>query len=1200
MTEPARAPLQGRTLIEASAGTGKTHTITTLVLRLLLEHELDVRKVLVLTYTRAATAELRERIRRRIGDLLQAFERGVTPSDDADLAWLYESRAATRAADAARLGQALREFDEAPIFTIHGFCQRVLAESAMESRTAFDAELVDDVSALVDEVALDLWERATWNQDVCDLRVMKETGLSWLPVRNVIAYAVRDHEMPIVPERPPSSMVPDASAIEPARQKAWAIWRDARAEVIELLSDVPAINQGSMKLDSLRGPYARKMDRLVNAVPLREDVARFTREKIVKIARKGYAPKQHPFFDACSELYAAQEAHAEACRRIVLAQRIRMVHEAREVLAQRKASRGVQGFDDLLEGLAAALQRPEGPALAARIATRYPALLVDEFQDTDPKQYRIFSTLFAAGLKALLLIGDPKQAIYAFRGADVFAYAQAASAVEHRRTLRTNYRSDPALVSALNTLFTRARDPFRMPEIGYEPVTPRPSAAERLTGDAGAALQLLFVGRDQANLDPNAEKPTSIPGAWVTREVPRIVAREIVALLQSGARLDGERVQPRDLAVLCRTNLQGRAVQAALADAGVPAALDGDSSVFQSETADELSRVLAALAAPGDLRLLRAALATALLGFDAERLLELERDEGLLSSWVQRMGRANQLWLERGFVQAVHELLLSAGVHARLLGRRDGQRRLTDALHVIELLHIAATREHLGPLALVRRLEDLRTATKLPSSLAAESAQLRLESDEHAVRVTTVHRSKGLEYPIVFLPYLWTGGFEPPSTYVRFHDEADAHRIKLDIGSDALEEHREAFEREEDAEAVRLAYVALTRARHRCYVVYGRFATAPKSAIGGLLRGTHDAPSDKEKKAPDSVIIAPLRALSDASGGTIGLRDALPAGANARWHGDDGSAHTLKARVLQRALDPRERLTSFSRIAKEVPHAQPETLDEGSDRDARVEPALPQPAVALDKVVLADFPAGPSAGTLIHGVYERIDFRRTDPSELPAHVAAALASAQLDAALAPQLERGIADSLATPLDASDPSFTLSSVAPRDRVVELEFMLELHKSSRFSPATIASALERHSAPTASPSYPARVRELQESAAHGFLRGFIDLVFRRGERFYVVDYKSNHLGASAEAYAPSRLVHAMEEHHYFLQAHLYTLALHRYLSARLPGYDYERNLGGYYYLFVRGMAPAHPAGTGVLFERPARALVEDLSRLLGGTS
>lgn len=1191
LLDPARVPLAGLSLIEASAGTGKTHTITTLVLRLLLEQAIDVRGVLVLTYTKAATAELRERIRGRIAELLFAIEADVAPKDDAALHALWEERRGERAQDRMRLARALRDFDEAAIFTIHGFCQRVLGERALESKTAFDVELVEDMAPLIEEVAVDLWERATWQRAPAVLRALRNQGLKIDEVRRLVSLAVHEPSLGIVPPLGERPSEPDASVFEAEHRAAVELWERERDSVIAAMTRPETIKQNTHRVEWVRDSHVPALDSLKDGVNGQNIaiVRKYTAAAIENATKKGARTPRNPFFDACTQLaaaYAPFEAMAEGLARYELGA---MARDAREQIARRKRERGVQGFEDLLSSFSDALEAKSGDRLAQQIATRYPALLVDEFQDTDPVQYAIFRRLQAGGVKTMLLIGDPKQAIYGFRGADVFAYMQAARDAEDRvLRLGTNYRSDPGLVRAVNALFAPT-GAFAIEGLTYEAVEPKPHAREQLDAP-GAALDVLFVSRKGQPLGANDRQLGM--HASVVDTVPAMVASDIVRFLSSGARIDGKAVVPEDIAVLCRTNRQGQLIQEALSERGVPVALDGDSSVFRSDTADELCRVLAALASPSDLRAVKSALATALLGWTAEALLALEEDDAQLAIWLGHIMRAHVRWLESGFVQAVHGFFADARVHERLLARRDGQRRLTDALHVVELLHVEASRERLGPLSLVRRLEGLCLDLDMPSTLAAESAQLRLESDEHAVRVTTVHRSKGLQYPIVYCPYLWHAWSPRAETAVRFHD--DERNALIDVMGPDFEAHKARADEEDSAEALRLTYVALTRAKHRCSIVWGGFSSRPERTAIGRLLGVGDGSDDG--------LVSALNGWRERSSGAIGWRPLALADAVTYRRADEGEAR-VSARKLERVLPLGERLTSFSRIAKHAPRDNAELIAEGLDRDAvpaeeaQLAQATRDPSVP--RVTLADFPAGPSAGTLVHSIFEQIDFRRSDPDELPRHTRLALAQGQLDvAAYAEPLARGIVETLETPLALGDAPFALADLERKARVDELEFMLELEPGSAFSSASIAAALARHGAPLHAPEYPDRVRALGQGAVSGFLRGFIDLVFRHGERFYVIDYKSNHLGDTAVDYAQPALRAAMIDHHYYLQAYLYTLALHRYLSARLAGYDYDKHVGGYAYLFLRGMAKAHAAGTGVLAERPPRALIEELSGLLTG--
>jgi exodeoxyribonuclease V beta subunit len=1201
--DPIAVPLAGTTLIEASAGTGKTYTIATLFLRLLLERRLQVSEILVVTYTRAATAELRDRIRRRLTEALAAIDAGECEHDPT-LARLIATRRSTGELDADRrwLLRAVRDFDEAAISTIHGFCQRTLTEHAFESRTPFELELVEQQTPLLREVAQDYFAQVAYGAAPELVEALADGRASAGDLERLATQAVRDPRMPVLPDAVLEPTLP-TEEFYAARDRSAALWVSEREAILAELCAPDRLTKTSYPALKIVAKWAPELDALATATPLRlpQCVAKLTTESLRGGTLKKKTPPEHPFFDALTELHAASAALCRALDQRVIALRRRLVDYARARTTQRRRELSVQSFDDLLHQLSLALEREDGEALARRITERHPAALIDEFQDTDPVQYGIFQRLYEQHGGSLFLIGDPKQAIYGFRGADIFAYIQAArQSGQAAYTLDMSFRSDPRLLQATNTLFARARRPFLFPEIQFEPLRPEPAAHDHMALDA-PALQILFVPR-------NARTSTKdvINKGWGNDELPQLIAYEVVQLLRSGATIDGEPVRPRHLAVLCRTNAQARSTQAELTKLRVPTVLDGDSSVFDTEMADELSRVLWAVAQPADGRKRNAALCSSILGVDGESLHRMRTDETGLELWLERFTRFNQIWHERGFFQMLHPLLDEANVQQKLLARVDGERRLTDLLHLGELLQQAAVQQQLGPLALLQWLARMREGPRV--ELAAESAQLRLEHDEHALKLTTVHRSKGLEYPIVLCPFLWAAG-PGESKDVRFHDPEDGERIKLDLGSEQHTEHQRLAEREAFAESLRILYVALTRAKHRCYVVLGRFYKSGLSPLGYLVhqgQAAQPSPEDVEARLcelDDASLRADLRALCDASHGAIGVRD-IAFAASPRYDAVDSHEGDLAARTATRVLQHWPRMSSFSRLTADQSAPLSAPAEQGLDLD-EIAPAIDELAQLGDtvksqaKVLLHDFPAGPRPGSLIHSIYEHIDFRRSDPDELRAQVERLLALYGLDPQRhAETLLLAIDHTLKTALDAADPPLMLARIAREQRLDELEFTLSTPAAgSTLSASRLASVLERHRAPANAPDYPERLRALRMVPPTGFLKGFIDLVFRDGERFFIVDYKSNWLGSSPLDYQPSRLVHAMREHHYFLQYHLYGVALHRHLRLRLPGYDYERHFGGVYYLFVRGMSPEHRRGTGVFFDRPELALIEALAHALG---
>jgi exodeoxyribonuclease V beta subunit len=1195
--------LAGTTLIEASAGTGKTYTITTLVLRLLVEDRLRIGQILVVTFTQAAAAELRDRIRRRLLDAIWAIDVGGGGHDPVLAAWLSARRAAGRlATDRAWLQQAVSDFDEAPICTIHAFCQRVLTEHAFESRTAFEVQLVEQQLPLLEEIAYDYWGSIAYQAEPDLVRCLrKQTSPDKLLA--LTHKALRDPAMPVLPDAPSVGPILRAP-FDAARARAASIWETDRREILAQLCVPERLKQNTHPIQAIQTRWAEELDRLGGALPLElpSCAVKLTVASLQKATRKQQPPPTHAFFDAMTELEAENRALSAARSDQVLALRRELCDYARAEVSSRREQLGVLSFDDLLFQLQAALRGPSGEMLGKRLVTRYPAALIDEFQDTDPVQYDVFRRLYAEDSSRLFLIGDPKQAIYGFRGADIFAYMQAARGAARAYTLDVNHRSDPALVQAVNSLFSRVPLPFVFPEIRFDPVRARPEAFAQIDPD-GPALSLLFVPRTLAS---ESEGKKGMSKGWADQHLPRLCAFEIAALLQTAGTVADMPLQPHHIAVLCRTNEQARRTARELARLGVPTVLDGDSSVFDTEMAGDLAHVLSAISRPSDPRKLGVALQSSILGVSGETLHLMQTEDAELELWLDRLTRWNLTWHERGFIQMWHQLLEEGNVRARLLSRRDGERRLTDLLHLAELLHEAAVQQHLGPLSLLRWFTQMRGDPKARRELCADSAQLRLEHDEHALKLTTIHRSKGLEYPIVFCPFSWADGLDSADD-VCFHDRDDNDRLKLDIGSPERDRHAELARREALAENLRLLYVALTRARHRCYVVWGRFNRCGRSPLGWLLHPIAGDPGPAAEAIEehldtlsDAGMIGELAPLVAASEGTIGLREIAseePAAyvATERFEGE------LAARTAERVLLQAARMSSFSRLIAARGHELAPEPDERFESDA--DDAVPDSTVPVQTpgrpLVLADFPSGSSSGSLIHGVFERIDFQRADRAELDREVAHSLRAYGMDEKRhGPALAQAIDETLRTPLGDGDPPLTLSQLGWRQRRAELEFTLSTGQQNGGSLASaLARAFERHLAPAGAPSYAGRLRTLGQMPRAAYLKGFIDLVFQHRGRFYIVDYKSNRLGDAVADYRASRLGLAMHEHDYFLQYHLYALALDRHLRLRVPDYSYDRCFGGIYYLFVRGMSPEHPGGTGVFFDRPSHALLQDLGSALG---
>jgi exodeoxyribonuclease V beta subunit len=1208
-----RAPLVGVTLIEASAGTGKTHTIASLFLRLLLETDLTLSEILVVTYTRAATAELRLRIRARLGQALEAFEGVSVAGDDPVLECLLE-RAREKAQTAgcrARLVDALRSFDEAAIFTIHGFCQRVLKRHAFESSMAFESELREDQSLLVEEVVCDFWADRLSVASQQFVAALASNDVTIDSLAKLVKRAASSPDLLVIPVAHPEPIEQLERAYAEAGVIVAELWAQHATEIERLLAR-PGLNGTIYGPGKMRDMFSDVLPRAASftASDLTERIKYLTPAGMK--CNKDYVAPKHAFFDACGYWWAACCSLRAALQQHVIAFQHDLLAFARRELARRSDEAGSLGFDDLLLRLSAALDGAAGDELIRSVRTTHKAALIDEFQDTDPVQCDVFRRIYAARLPgqapgSLFLIGDPKQAIYAFRGADVFAYIAAArSAVDRAYTLSTNYRSDPSVVRGIDSLFARAHAPFLFPEISYRPVTAAPDARDRLQG-AGAAFEILFTagGDDKPLTRGDAE-------ALVTKQL----AAEIAGLLASGARLDGAELEPRQIAVLCRTNLQAEAVQNALREVGIPAVLDGDASVFDSSMAEELARWLWAMVEPGDGARVRAALATAGIGVSADELLALEHDERAWDTWVGHFHALQELWHTRGCMRALHALFDDLGVAPRLLALLDGERRYTDLMHLAELVHAEALHTRKGPRALLDWYRRMRAGEAQRVGMALQDLQIRLESDARAITLTTIHKSKGLQFPIVYCPFVWDGTLlrKAERNSPQFHDRAHGDRLTLVLCRDESDSAQlEAAEDEALAENLRLLYVALTRAKHRLSVVWGRLGKFESSALAYLLHQPAAAGVDslrkrtaeRVKNLTQAELRADLARLTAAAEGAIAIRTLAQTEQVVQYAPRGEHPLALAARTVSRRAVDTLQISSFSRLVANDRAGLPGPEPVGLDRDELSDgPAIDHlDGAAPNRVPLAEFPAGASFGHLIHAIYETLDFQVAAPQALYAGVQTALQDYGAPAAWKEPLAAAVFDTLRTPLAATGLGLPeLASVGLGQRLCELEFLfpvagaahseqLGLLSAERLGQALLAHARDAHER-----DYASRLARLRFVPFAGFLRGFMDLVVEHAGRFYVLDYKSNHLGSIALDYQADRLGTVMRRHHYVLQYLIYTLALHRYLTLRLPGYRYADHFGGVYYLFVRGMHPEHAPGTGVFFDRPEHGLIERLSSLL----
>ncbi|WP_421187183.1 exodeoxyribonuclease V subunit beta [Aeromonas enteropelogenes] len=1174
-----RFPLHGERLIEASAGTGKTYTIAGLYLRLLLGHgplieegedagqpsaherPLSVTEILVVTFTEAATAELRGRIRGRIHEARLAFMRGQ--STDALLAQLLEEVEDHELA-ARRLLAAERQMDEAAVFTIHGFCQRMLKQNAFESGALFETEFLTDDSQLRLQAVSDYWRaefypvdktlasavRALWPSPAALLREMN----GWLDNSEL--------EM-----RPPAGDETLAARHQVAMSRIAAVKEAWLAQVDEIRRQTDGhISRYTGK--NYEGWLAKIADWAQDetsgyAIP--KELERFGQTVLEANLKKGGDVPTLPLFSEIDALLASRPG----IRDLIL-QRAAVVVRSRMQASKRQAHQ--LSFDDLLKDLDGALGSSLGERLCERIRATYRVAMIDEFQDTDPQQYRIFHRLYGGHQDtALLMIGDPKQAIYGFRGADIFTYIQARRNVSAHYTLGRNWRSSGALVAAVNGLFERAKDPFIYEaDIPFLPVEAQgKSKALLLEGETAPVLHCWqLTGQPIFNRGDYQSKMARATAAEIHRLLT--LAREGKALIGS------EPVKAGDIAVLVRTGAEGKLVQQELARLAIASVyLSNRESVLEQVEAREILLILHACQNPSEERSLRAALATGLFDLDAKALDELASDERAWESAVQEFMEYRKVWHRRGVLAMLRALLHRRNLASSLLASPYGERRLTNFLHLGELLQQVSS-ELDGEYALLRWLGE---AVNRQSDQDAEQI-LRLESERKLVQIVTIHKSKGLEYPLVFLPFICSHR----SADTPLYHEADAAGNRTILDLTGAEDSLAEADKERLAEDLRLLYVALTRGVYATWLGLAPVRSGNgksektdlhQTAIGYLLQ--------KGEEGDAATLATALSALAqDLPGVVVGepsLTRPAPLPAEEEQLGEP------QVRRFGGTLERDWWISSYSGLAAQGHgHSKGVLANPGFDDEVATEAA----ALAAEEPVQAPqpsiftFPKGARPGTLLHSLFETIDFQSAGGEPLAQHIATLLAQEGFDESWAQVLQQQVEAVLDTPLETGfGEPVRLRDLTPERKQVELEFFLPM---GRVTAPALTALCQQHD-PLSRGNKP-----LSFATVQGMLKGFIDLVFEWQGRWYLLDYKSNHLGMSPADYSRPALEQAMVEHRYDLQYQLYSLALHRLLALRLPGYDFDQHFGGVFYLFLRGM----PQG-GIFHTRPTRELVLELDRL-----
>ncbi|MDN5842180.1 MAG: exodeoxyribonuclease V subunit beta [Alcaligenaceae bacterium] len=1203
--DPLDFPMAGSQLIEASAGTGKTWTIAALYLRLILGHgtpPVTARlpsEILVLTFTEAASQELRARIRDRLAEAARFFAAAEDVDSGPD-PFLGDLRAAYEPAAwpacARRLDLAAQSMDEAAISTIHAWCARMLQEHAFDSGSLFTQNLEPDLEALEQEAVWDYWRTFCAVLDLDDATLLR----SWWKGPSALVGTLRA-ALTRSPDPEPGAVGP-AVLMAQAREQAREILQDLKAswrEWVVQLSDFLDSQNTSSKIrahdqrrwlaalrDWIEDPDAQTLD-------LKTGWDRLSVEGIQE-AWKGDGPAPYdPVLERVTELRTALDNLPDGYPEVWAHALSWCAQRLRQSLAQR----ALMGFDGLLMHLDRALQGSDGERLARVLRAQYPVAMIDEFQDTDPIQYHIFDQIYQIASNrqdlCLVLIGDPKQSIYGFRGADIHAYLRARAACATRlHTLARNFRSAANMVEAVNACFGRAESGqaegaflsagAEADRVPFFPVAAQGRDTEWVMDDTPQAA--LSIHEVQAGDDDD-----ELTVSQYEQGAAQWCAAQIVHLLNLGAqgragfrgKAEFQPARPADIAVLVNSRKEAGVLRAALASRRVRSVyLSERESVYGSAEAGELGYWLAACAQPTDGRALRAALAGPAMGMSWADIEHINTDEQAWEALVLRFHAYKEYWRSRGVLPMLRRLLNDFGIPTRLLGADgQGERALTNILHVAELLQRASAGIE-GEQGLMRYLDEQRQDAASGAAGSGDARQVRLESDADLVRVVTVHKSKGLEYPLVFLPF--ASKARPTSArdvpLVLSDEHGDRVRVFNPTGEQVAQADVQRL-----AEDIRKLYVALTRARHAVWMAVGDVKNNSQfSATAYVLGGTDGVMQTVQDLAAAHQSICVSESTNNegevfhSQAPDVQLGAARVPVRSARDHWWISSYSALKMDETDRAwaADTAAEDVFIEERGQEVPSADG---DEGQD--------------ALPGQSLHDFPKGSEAGTFLHGLLEwaaGVGFAqiKDHPEVLRDMVARRCAVRGWEQWIDLLCEwlPGYVGARLVPDEAVSPALSLASVP--EYLAEMEFWLP---ADGVAVEQLDALVRRHTFDGA-----ARPR-LGGAPLRGMFKGFIDLALCHGGRYYIVDYKSNWLGQGAASYTPEAMRDAMLGARYDMQYVLYVLALHRQLKARLDGYDYARHMGGAMYFFLRGLdAP----GQGVFADRPSYELIESLDRLFAG--
>ena len=1244
------APLSGINLVEASAGTGKTWNIEALVIRLLLSRDLLPKNILVVTFTDAATQELRERILNRINQVHEAISDESVELNDDPFLTECRTRFGGNLNAIKSLERSKSEFDEASIYTIHSFCKNVLNDFSFEAGVDREINILSDSRLLIDEVIADYWRKLNQQMSRPENQIFSGLLLNDLTLNEIkklfSEFMIQMHtEIYSIEDMAPAawsgwSNEDRIADFRVRMEHLQSIWANEEAEIHKQLVETKINNNDfSKNFDKWKPDLEIFLEDPFKGYSSKT-IEKFTQQFLDARKPKNWAGPlpEHDFFQLLEDAIEMTKWMVQYELRTALT-------SLKTDYQNRRKRDQVLIYDDLLTSVDDALNEAINPGKATilrkKLLDQYPVAMIDEFQDTDRVQYSIFRQIYvqdgAPENTLLYLIGDPKQSIYKFRGADLKTYFEARNEAKNHYTLSRNYRSSQNLVSAVNAVFDRDGS-FIDAELSYIN-----SDAHRQENpyfnkqESDEALRFIQIDSDSTKKGESTSELIN----WVTRSI----ASQLQLSMNSKAGFKEESesggtrpIDAGDIAVLVSKHHQAKLIRESLTEIGIPCVETGDSNVFNSEESGLLTLLLECIGDSRNLRKIRALLSSALFGMDVEEIESFELDDISWSEWIQNLNTSKELIEKYGVLTGIRHLFEAYDLEQRLITRYFGERSVTNIRHLTELIYAEEIKHHRSLSGIIHWMK----AQRMSESKSEDSMKIRLESDDNRVKIVTMHSSKGLQYPIVYAPFLWDSAWGKNGNNVCYDEVPDENgRItytrKMDVGDYSNPDTSNLSKLESWEDRIRLMYVAFTRAQYRCYVPYvshkenlispifgamvKSFAVDPESFVRANyleIIKNKGIPLDEDVSA-DSVLSYLMKKLAEKHKDVIyfeTIANVTPADP-IKLKTEHNSIHVEQfSESNEQKLKPDRSITSYSSI-----HQKYDQHETGAERIRDEESDIEYDVTSDTMDEIFRFPKGAQTGNLWHEIFELIDF--SDDSKHDEIIEESCIKHGFDPDAAKKLIKqlikdtlgarlsggrsgesvsnegsvglsesadvaGNAEGVSTTGDFTRSSdgistvvdFTLSSLSPDNKLCEMEFLYKYDAKKMDS--LIVSLFEGELASS----------NHDTSVKNHFLVGLIDLIFEKDGKYYILDYKSNHLGFSQKDYTFDRIAQDIRKNKYNLQYYLYSAALNKYLSKQISNYSYSEHFGGVFYLYWRGLSADQ--SNGVFYDMPDENVVMNLSK------